>query len=363
MTDKFRIDSHKLMYHPKRVSEWLDAQNDHELMKKIYPIYVEISPVGHCNHRCTFCARDFMEYKKRQIDPSVLKERLSEMAALGVKSVMFAGEGEPLLYEKLPEMIELCSALGIDTSLTTNFSRLNDEAAAIFVKNCKWIKISINAGTAENYSRIHRVSANEFDKVLDNIKKAVAIKRANNYKCAIGGQLLLIDDNRHSVTALAEKLKDAGVDYFVVKPYSHHHESITDIYKNEDYSQLLYLEGELAKFNDELFKVIFRTNTFNKLINSPQRYKRCCSVPFFWAYIMSDGEVTGCSTFLENDNFKLGNICEKSFAAIWEGEKRLNLIKYMNNFDINNCRLNCRMDEINYYLWELLNPGEHVNFI
>ncbi len=363
MSDEYRIDSHKLMYHPHRVAGWLDAKDDLELAKKIYPIYIEISPVGYCNHRCTFCARDFMEYKKRSIDYYILKERIAEMAFAGVKSIMFAGEGEPLLYEKLPEIVRLCSELKIDTSLTTNFSCLSDEAAGIYVKNCKWIKVSINAGTAENYSKIHRVNEGEFKKVINNIKKAVEIKRLNNYKCTIGGQLLLVDDNIHSVTALAEELSGAGVDYLVIKPYSHHHESITDIYKNLDYSKYLYLKDELEKYNADSFKIIFRLNTFNKLINCRRHYKTCGAVPFFWAYIMSDGEIIGCSTFLEEDIFKLGNIHTNSFKEIWEGKRRLNLIKYMKNFDINACRLNCRMDEINNYLWELLNPGEHVNFI
>jgi len=363
MNDKFRIDSHKLMFHPRRVADWLEARNNPELAKKLYPIYVEISPVGFCNHRCTFCARDFMEYKKRQLDPGILKKRLNEMAGLGIKSVMFAGEGEPLLYKELPEMIELCAQIGIDTSLTTNFAALDKDAAHIYVKNCKWIKVSVNAGTAENYSQIHRVSENEFHKVIENIKYAVETRKSNNYKCTIGGQLLLVDDNYHTAAALAGKLKEAGADYFVVKPYSHHHESITEVYKNVDYSKFLYLKDELAKYDDSNFKTIFRSNTFNKLIETPQRYKMCNSVPFFWAYIISDGKVSGCSTFLENETFDLGNIHNNSFSEIWEGERRQNCINYMKSFDVKNCRLNCRMDEINYYLWELANPGGHVNFI
>ena len=92
MTDRYKIDSHKLMYHVPKVNDWLDK-------KTIYPIYMEVSPAGACNHRCTFCALDFMEYQKRYLDASVFKERLIEMGQLGVKSIMYAGEGEPFLHK------------------------------------------------------------------------------------------------------------------------------------------------------------------------------------------------------------------------------------------------------------------------
>ena len=79
---------------------------------------------------------------------------------------------------------------------------------------------------------------------------------------------------------------------------------------------------------------------------------------------MSTGDVTGCSAFFSDDRFKFGNINDSSFQEIWEGDKRRQLFSQLKSgFDISVCRKNCRMNMINLYLNDLINPSSHVNFI
>ena len=60
-----------------------------------------------------------------------------------------------------------------------------------------------------------------------------------------------------------------------------------------------------------------------------------------------------------------GNINEQSFQEIWEGKKREENFHYVRTeLDIKQCRVNCRMDEVNRYLFNLREGlVEHVNFI
>ena len=127
---------------------------------------------------------------------------------------------------------------------------------------------------------------------------------------------------------------------------------------------MMDIEDEVCNVSDEHFSVVFRANTMNKYVEKKAAYKKCHSTPFFWGYIAADGKVFGCSAYLGHDNFCYGNIYEESFEDIWEGDKRKESYRYiMDELDINNCRVNCRMDEVNRYLDRLKNPQDHDNFI
>ena len=256
--DNLRIDNHKLIYHVERVSQWKKGG-------LIAPIYMEIAPSGGCNHRCIFCALDYIGYKPRFLDPKVLKAAIKDAAKYGVKSVMFAGEGEPLLHEDIDSIIGFTKHSGLDVSVTTNGVFLNDR----LIKDClgflSWVRVSFNAGSSKAYEKIHHSAKGDFKKALLNLEKAVRFKKAHRLICTIGVQMLLIPENVNEVVKLAKVLKDIGVDYFTVKPFSKHPMSICNIDRNFDYRKFLFLEKKLSRLAAKDFKIIFRSHTMEKL--------------------------------------------------------------------------------------------------
>lgn len=362
--DRYSIDSHKMIYHPCRVAEWINCGLNWGKLKKIYPIYVEISPVGACNHRCVFCSVDYLGHDSVQQDELILLDRIREMSGLGVKSIMFAGEGEPSLWKPLPDVLDACFEIGVDTSMTTNMVPFNSKNSESFVRNCKWIKASINGGNENDYGAIHQTQKEDFRKVISNFSRCVEIKNHHKYECVLGGQMLLLPDNEKGAVSLARKLRDVGADYLVIKPYTQSQYGVSRTYEGQRYDDMLYLEEALKEVETDDFKIVFRVNAMNKLLETAPPYAKCYSTPNFWGYIMANGNVYTCQAFVGDERFCVGNINEKSFADIWEGDKREEQIRFMaHDFDISECRKNCRMDEVNRYLWELKNPGQHVNFI
>lgn len=337
--DKFRIDGHKLAFHPHRVAQWLDGKDDWERAKSIYPLYVEISPVGACNHRCTFCAVDYLGYKPVTIEGALLRERIAEMASLGVKSVMLAGEGEPLLHKEINATV-LSASRHLDVAITTNgvlFDKLE------VLDSCTWVKVSVNAGREQTYRKVHKAKAGDWEKVWENLAAAAKRKGA----CTIGAQMVLLKENCDEVADFEARCKEAGLDYWVVKPYSQHKFSVN---KND---------WKPVSFPKSIGQMIAREQA---AATKDHPYEKCAATPYLWAYIMSTGDVYSCSAYLLDDRFRLGSINSDSFRSVWESDaRRRNWSFVREHLDISECRVNCRMARVNEYLSSFGQP--HENFI
>lgn len=87
------------------------------MMKKLY-----IEPTSMCNLSCRTCFRNNWFDEEQGVMPDeVLKEIYSFIKKSGnLESVMFAGMGEPLLHEKIVEIVKQISLLGKKVELLTN---------------------------------------------------------------------------------------------------------------------------------------------------------------------------------------------------------------------------------------------------
>jgi len=343
------VDTHKLMYHPERVSQWKEKGD-------CYPVYVEAGLTNACNHNCIFCALDFLGNSANFISTPVMLSTIKNMASNGVKSIMFAGEGESVLHKDIGLFTQTAKQSGMHVSVTTNGVPFTSKKIQECMPNLTWIRFSVDSGTSENYSLIHGCPKEDFEKLLTNMQEAIDFKKKNNLKTTIGVQFLMIPPNRNQAVILADKLREIGADNLQVKPYSHHPSSKNDFSIHPDeYNEI---EKELKEFNTSNFKVMFRRQTIDRLKNKPYD---CCFGTSFIALIDARGNVFPCNIFYNTPAFTYGNLYNQSFSEIWESERRKEILKKIKVDD--KCRLACRLDVINRYLHRLKNPELHDNFI
>ena len=349
----WNIDSHKLHLHPDRVAQW-HAATTWEQAKSVYPIYFEVTPCGACNHRCRFCSVDTIGYKPILLDPDMIIERMAEAKRYGVKSVMFAGTGEPLVHKHIDKINVGALDAGLDTAFTTNGTLLEKLDS---LPRTSWVKVSLNAGTRDGYAAMHRTDAKDWDKVWENLKATKARKGA----CTVGVQCVVLPDTVYEMENLAMLARDAGVDYLVLKPYSQGTFQTSHEFDGTTYDKWdTYLQN-LVRFDTESFKVIVRIADM-RAESEKHHFDLCRATPVFWVYAMANGDVFTCSDHLTEPRFCIGNLYKNTFKEIWEGERRRANWELMKDFDIKECRLNCRMAKQNVYLEEFAKV-QHVNFI
>ena len=374
------IENPKVVFHP----DWLKRYRKDPF--SVPPIYLEISPAGACNHRCTFCAPEMLGYQTRFLNPEILRLRFEEMKAmreadpdgLGVRSIQFAGEGEPTLHRGFGKMLGFARAVGIDVGVLTNATGLVRNRLPEILPNVNgYLQVSVNAGIAESYAAIHQTKPRDWDLIWNNLSEAVNFKRQFGLECDIGANMTVlvkdIRDERGNVVpanwqemeALARKARDTGLDYVSFKPYSQHPYSVATA---RHYGDMSYAEtlpeivaiGERLKneLNSPGFEVVFRFTRF-KEYEDERHYTVCRATPAIWSYIQSDGVWISCSAHWTNEAFHLGTINTEPVREIWFGDKRRRHLKFvLEKLDISVCRKTCHPDKENAFLDKLAGFSE-----
>lgn len=351
MTAKLQVEGHKLLYHLDRLVEW-DKGNI------IYPIHLDIGATSQCNYRCIHCFYNYQGHKPYELEEKRLLGLMKEISDVGVKSIYFASNGEPLLNKAVPNAIVDAKKNGIDVALSTNGVLLTKNILGKILSELSWIRISILALSQELYCKLHKASSEDWRNLLRNIEDAVAIKTKNGYSLTIGAQMCLLSENGKEAVLLAKKLKEIGLNYLVIRPVSQNYHSTFNFQRNlikENFSILK--EAESLSTPD--FIVSIRWNAEKE----EKTYNKCYGLPFI-ACIAADGGCYACGCHLEEEDYCYGNIYDKSFAEIWQSEQcQKTMRRIMENPDWSKCDILCRHHSINKFLWGYKNPPEHINFI
>lgn len=347
------VDTHKLSYHPKRVSNWVESGI-------CSPLHAEIGVTNRCNHKCSFCTLDWITHGKSDIDKDVMNHTLITMAKMGVKSIYFAGEGEPTLHKNIAEFINTAKKCEMSSSMSTNGSALTSKLSDKIAEPLSWIRFSLDAGSSGTYSKIHKVKSSEYLKVLRNIEYLANLKHKKNYKINIGVQAILMPENMSELEGLANLIKGLGVDNFQIKP-CHNHPKSSHTPEFYEFSRDEF-KKRISSLDDDKFTTIVRVKSMERL--EQERSYKICHGFHFYALIDSKGDVVPCNVFYNQKDFIFGNINNEDFYSIWHSDKRANIIKKITKLKFSKCgNYRCRFDVMNRYLERVINPEENDEFI
>jgi len=361
MADKYNMDGHKLFWHLDRVNAWQRGE-------RIAPLHIDVGLSKGCNIRCAYCfgamqGNSFADGKVAFFPREPLLSYLWDAGAVGVRSMAFIGEAEPLLNPHIYEAIVCGKKSGVDISLGTNgtlFDTGRDGEEAL--EHLSWLRFNLSAASEQAYQRIH--GSELFDVVLEKIRHVVAVKRRRGLEVTIGLQMVLIPENLDQVLPLARLGRELGVDYLVVKQCSDTVDNTLGVFNRlGEYAGFAEALAEAEALSTEGYAVIIK---WQKVTNRGVRaYRRCLGVPFL-LYSSGDGRLYPCGMFFNQreEEFRLGDLTRQSFREILESDRYWEVVRRVGEIDVQrDCYANCRTDSINDFLWKLKHPPEHVNFI
>jgi MoaA/NifB/PqqE/SkfB family radical SAM enzyme len=140
-----------------------------------------------------------------------------------LRTVCFAGVGEPLLVADLEQMVRSAHASGLRTTLVTNGTHLSDNVAWMSSGVLDSVSVSVNAWDAETMTRYCRVSADAFVRVRDGIEALVTSARREGGTPRIEMSAVLWRSRRDdaaSVLSYAERLGVTEVTFHNLIPSS-----------------------------------------------------------------------------------------------------------------------------------------------
>jgi MoaA/NifB/PqqE/SkfB family radical SAM enzyme len=353
---KYLFDGQKLLWHMDRVHDHFRDG------KRIAPLHIDLGATKTCNAKCVYCYGIFQEMTQEIIPHDSLVNLFRDAPALGVKSMTITGDGEPTLNPAIWEALEVGKAAGLDIGFATNGIKLDDDKIKILLETCVWCRFNVSAVQPETYQKIHGVK--QWERVEKNILSAVRIKKEIGSKCTLGLQMVLIPDALDQIIPEAEFAVKNGLDYFVIKQFSDPGcESMSRFalswYDKPDVLETLKKAEAMSTAET---KIVPKWKTIATKGDRP--YDRCvdCALLF---QISGSSKCYPCGFLFGNEKYCYGDLKTQSLGEILKSEQYWAVVKEMrDNFNVHtDCVGSCRHNACNEFIWNYLNPPDHITFI
>jgi MoaA/NifB/PqqE/SkfB family radical SAM enzyme len=346
-----QFSSDKILKHFDRVNAWLKGENP-------APITVELDMTNLCNHRCPECSGWYFQNRNSDsLSFNLATDIIRQLAKAEVRGLIFTGGGEPLCHPNIKEVVQLAYNSGLDTGFITNGSLINEEIARILLDCCTWLRVSLDAASAETFERTHGMDGNAFKKVVDNIALLTKMKSKLKSKTTIGVGYLTCDYAKNEMYDMATLCKKLGVDYLQFRPLQIHNNGKFEYHRSDIKKEIF----RCLKQSNTNYKVLYSKHKYDmmKEKNYGRNYHKCYGQQFA-TVIAADAHVYVCCHMRGYDKYCLGDLEKNTFEEIWDSLKRKKVIE---NIDFHDCVPLCRDNTFNQILWNIKQPREHVNFL
>jgi MoaA/NifB/PqqE/SkfB family radical SAM enzyme len=296
------------------------------------PRLVQIEPVGQCNLRCQMCAIQFRKDGPPHGPLAFLAfddfTRLVEEFG-DIDELQLQGLGEPTMHPRFFEMVAWASARGIRVSTNSNLTLWSERRARQCVDSgLATLHVSLDAATPELYERIRRGA--HFSKVLRNLRRVMAARRARRSPLHVRVVTVLMRQNLHELPALVRLVSAEGIGELFVQYLCHDFEehSLPGEYRPmREFIHAQALDGvPRTMLVDAFAEARAAAGECNVDLRLPPLEERStstpsprCDWPWRGAYVSYRGDSMPCCMVSTPDRINFGNMLTQGVANVWGG--------------------------------------------
>lgn len=352
--DVKQFSSDKILGHLDRIKEWIETDMSH-------PITYELDMTNVCNHRCQYCFGFSDQNNKASLTLEEAKEIIRQIKEFGGRGISFTGGGEPLCNPATIKAIEFAKDMGLDIGFITNGALIKEDITERLLKNCTWIRVSLDAASPQMFKFTHGLDGKTYDIVIKHIKLLVNKKRQLKPSCTIGVGYLTFPKTRKEIFKFAKLCRDLGVDYAQYRPLLPAFSRVEINYNEESQKEIVREIKRALRLSDDGYQVLYSKHKYDSVTNGEMTkpYGKCYG-HHFATVIAADKKMYLCCHFRGVEKYCLGDLNKNTLEEIWGLDKRRQVYE---NIDMRDCVLLCRCNTFNAILWNIKQEKVHPNFI
>ena len=293
------------------------------------PFYATVDITRRCNIQCVGCRYHSPivnmpssgDQAVLDVSLDLFKKMCNEIKAMGTKTLILMGEGEPFLHPLLSDFVSLAKKLGFHITLLTNGTLLNKEnILSLIDSRLDVLKISLWASSSEEYERnIHAYNSSKFENIIDGLKLLAYLKTGR--KSHLPSVELYHPINRYnfqSINAMVDVACAVGCDTLSFSPFRTRRREVVSLALSPE---------EEASVCLSLLRIKKRLNSLSIGHNIKQvlhRYKigesvwkkLPCYIGWFHVRLKVDGTILLC----DSCDLIMGNLKEDTLSEIWNNQ-------------------------------------------
>ncbi len=294
------------------------------------PWLVQIGISEACNYRCLMCPfhnpvidKTHKESEMPRMSYDMFARLLADLKRMGTEAVDICGNGEPLTNPRAMDMIALARSMGFRVKMATNGALLTGSRARRLVDlGVERMHVSINAGTAETYPKMHPgTPPDAFDIIIERLRAMADYADVTGQRrIDVEFSAVLTRLNKGELVQMVEAAHRARATWLMVILMGPVEEQPDLPPAPEDWPQIRRDLAEARKLADRLSLV---TNLRELEVTATAAGTRSvyekmpCYIGHEFCLITGGGDVIFCCHCSE----PLGNLHQEDFPTIWKSDR------------------------------------------